>query len=76
MIKVNFWIIIALLYLALAISSFIVSKRHSEATRLKHSEILIEGKPYMKATYDYLNVSTWINAIGFFLAALAAIVAS
>lgn len=72
----NFWILLALLYLSLAISSFIISKKHSEATKLKHSEILIEGKPYMKATYDYLNANTWINAIGFFLAALAAIVAS
>lgn len=74
--KSPFWTILALLYLALAITSFIISKKHSDETKLKHSEIKIEGKPFMKATYDYLNANTWINVVGFILASLAAIISS
>lgn len=68
-----FWVILAIFYLALTIASFVASKKHSVETKLKHSVIEIEGKPFMKATYDYLNANTWINAIGFFLAFIAAI---
>jgi hypothetical protein len=64
--------VLSLLYLFLAIVSFIASKKHSKDTKLKHSVIEIEGKPFMKATYDYLNANTWINIFGFVFAAIAA----
>ena len=68
-----FWIIIACMYLVLAIASLITSREHAKDSALKHSSIFMEGKPFMKATFDYLNKNTWINFIGFLLAAIAAL---
>lgn len=72
--KVNFWIVIAVLYFVLAMASLLASKRHSQYLNKVGQHISFKGNPFLRPTLDYLDLVTWINIIAFVLAAIAAVI--
>lgn len=71
-----FWILIAVFYFILAVLSFYCSNKFSRNFKGQYKNLRVEvsGQPFLKHLIDYLNVSTWVNAGGFLLAAIAALI--